>query len=227
MKQAKRLVLGNLGTKGEINTERLSRALLEHRNTPDPETGLSPAQVVFGRQMRGFLPRGDASLQVREDWRLSADRRAAAFAKRESQMQDRLQAGSKVLEQLEVGQEVVVQDPPANGKAGKWTKSGTVVEVLPHDAYFVRIHGSRTLTRRNRSHIKKIIPFCPEERIIPAASPEVEAVPEETIVERADKFVVTQPQRQWSRLSPEPHRHAPRGKPGENIISKLKQEEKQ
>ena len=227
VKQAKRLVLGNLGTKGEINTERLSRALLEHRNTPDPETGLSPAQVVFGRQMRGFLPRGDASLQVREDWRLSADRRAAAFAKRESQMQDRLQAGSKVLEQLEVGQEVVVQDPPANGKAGKWTKSGTVVEVLPHDAYFVRIHGSRTLTRRNRSHIKKIIPFCPEERIIPAASPEVEAVPEETIVERADKFVVTQPQRQWSRLSPEPHRHAPRGKPGENIISKLKQEEKQ
>ena len=46
-------------------------------------------------------------------------------------------------------------------------------------------------------------------------------------MEKADRFVVTQPQRQWVRLSPESHRYAPRGKPGENIVSKLKKEEKQ
>ena len=89
----------------------------------------------------------------------------------------------------------------------------------------IRIHGSRTLTRRNRSHIKKIIPFCPEERIIPTASPEAEAIPEEEVVEKAERFVVTQPQRKWVRLSPELHRHAPRGRPGEEIVSKLKEEE--
>ena len=56
VKQAKRLIEGNLGVKGELKTERFAQALLEHRNTPDPLTGLSLAMVVFGRKFRGFLP---------------------------------------------------------------------------------------------------------------------------------------------------------------------------
>ena len=68
VKQAKRLVTGNLGPHRELDTDRLARALKEHRNTPDPETGLSPAQVVYGRQLGGFLPWAESKLVVREEW---------------------------------------------------------------------------------------------------------------------------------------------------------------
>ena len=66
--------------------DRMARALLEHRNTPDPQTGLSPAQIIFGRQLRGFLPRPESAMYIREEWRLDAGKREAAFAKRQSRM---------------------------------------------------------------------------------------------------------------------------------------------
>ena len=115
VKQAKRLITGNLGPKGELDTDRMARALLEHRNTPDPQTGLSPAQIIFGRQLRGFLPRPDSSMQIREEWRLEAGQRKAALAKRQSRMQERLQQDARDLGELEEGQEVAIQDSSANG----------------------------------------------------------------------------------------------------------------
>ena len=140
-------------------------------------------------------------------------------------MQERLELDSKHLGDLEVGQEVAIQDPPAGGKAGRWAKSGTVVEKLPHDAYQVRVHGSRALTKRNRCYLRKIIPFIPEERLIPVSSPAAKSVPKETVLESAEKFVAVQPPRQWSRLSPEPHRHAPVARPGQDVVGALKRKE--
>ena len=65
-------------------------------------------------------------------------------------MQEKLQQGAKQLQLLRVGQEVAIQDPPSGGKAWRWMKSGTVVEVLLYDAYQVRIHGSRHMSKQNR-----------------------------------------------------------------------------
>ena len=140
-------------------------------------------------------------------------------------MQERLELDSKHLGDLEVGQEVAIQDPPAGGKAGRWVKSGTVVEKLPHDAYQVRVHGSRALTKRNRCYLRKIIPFIPEERLIPVSCPAARSVPEETVLESAERFVAVQPPRAWQRMSPAPHRKASAGSPGEDIISRLKARE--
>ena len=57
---------------------------------------------------------------------------------------------------------VAVQDQQAkNGKPGRWTKSGEVVEILPFDSYMVRIHGSRAATQRHRRFLRKITPFKP------------------------------------------------------------------
>ena len=79
VKQAKRLVTGSLGPWVEVDTDRLARALIEHRNTLDPETGLSPAQIVYGRQLRGFLPQADSKLAVKEELQLDAKRREANY----------------------------------------------------------------------------------------------------------------------------------------------------
>ena len=37
----------NMDSQGELDTDTFGRALLEYRNTPNPATRLSPAQVVF------------------------------------------------------------------------------------------------------------------------------------------------------------------------------------
>ena len=50
VKSAKRLVMSNLGHNGSLDTDAFARALLVHRNTQDPTTGLSPAMGIFGRE---------------------------------------------------------------------------------------------------------------------------------------------------------------------------------
>ena len=77
-------------------------------------------------------------------------------------MQEKLQQGARALPPLSCGDTVVLQDLQTNnGKPGRWTKSGEVVEVLPHDAYLVRIHGSRGVTQHNRRFLRKMNPFSP------------------------------------------------------------------
>ena len=226
VKQVKRLVEGNLGPRGEIDTDRLARALLEHRNTPDPQTGLSPAMILYGRQLRGFLP-SSTQTQVKQEWRIDVELREKAFAKKHSQMAERLSAGTKQLSELEIGDEVVVQDPSEGGKAGRWSKSGTVVERLLFDAYLIQIHGSRRVTKRNRIHIRKIRPFIPDEKIIPVTHPHAGEIPEETKTEVRERYTAIQPPRKWKRLSPEPHRQQPVGRPGQDVVGRLKEQEKQ
>ena len=162
VKSAKRLVMDNLGPRGSLDTDRFARALLAHRNNPDPETGFSPAQVIFGRELRDHLPALVNRYQPRQEWRQEADMRERALAKRHGRMEERLKHGSRVLPPLSCGDTVVLQDLQTNnGKPGRWTKSGEVVEVLPYDAYLVRIHGSRGVTQRNRRFLRKMQPFSP------------------------------------------------------------------
>ena len=74
---------------------------------------------------------------------MEADIREKAFAKRHCQMEERLNVGAKPLPPLSVGDTVTVQDQSDPKKAGKWPKTGAVVEILPHESYSVRIHGSK------------------------------------------------------------------------------------
>jgi hypothetical protein len=175
VKAAKRLIMGNLGPRGTLDTDRFARALMEHRNAVDPLTGLSPAMVLFGRELKGFLPAQMAKYQPRKEWRLEADLREQAHAKRHGKMADRLASGSRKLAPLQVGDTVVVQDQSNVYKPGKWTKTGEVVEVLPFDSFMVRMHGSSRLTQRNRRFLRKIVPFASQlaDRLPLAASPAV------------------------------------------------------
>ena len=224
VKQAKRLIEGNLGPRGQLETERLARALLEHRNTPDPLTGLSPAMIVYGRKLRGFLPDGSPP-SGNSEWRIDMEAREKAFAKRQSIAAERMNRSSRILTPLVRGDEVSVQDPPTGGKAGRWSKSGTIVECLPFDAYLVRIHGSRAVSQRNRIHLRKILPLAPEEIIVPTTSPEMTDIPEATKTEITERFVSVQPPRQRMRLSPEKFRQEPAAQPGEDVVQVLKRKE--
>ena len=51
VKTCKRLLMENMDSQGDLDTDTFGRAMLEYRNTPNPETRLSPAQVVYGRNV--------------------------------------------------------------------------------------------------------------------------------------------------------------------------------
>ena len=48
--------------------------MLEHCNTVDPLTQLSPAMIIFGRELKGFLPAVMTKYQPKKEWRLEADK---------------------------------------------------------------------------------------------------------------------------------------------------------
>ena len=55
-KSAKRLLRANMNERGDLDSVAITRALLEYRNTPDRDVGLSPAELLYGRNLKDFLP---------------------------------------------------------------------------------------------------------------------------------------------------------------------------
>ena len=171
VKSAKRLIRGNLTQTGTLHTDRLARALLAHRNTPCPVTGLSPAQIVFGRVLRDFLPLQPGKFQPRPEWRQAAEAREAAYANRHIRKAEQLSRGSKLLPPLQTGDHVAVQNQTGQNPR-QWLQTGVVIEAGPHSSYFVSIDGYRTMTKRNRQFLRKIVPFIqPTKSTTPLPAP--------------------------------------------------------
>ena len=162
VKHAKRMAMENLGPKGSLDTDKFARALLAHRNTPDPRTGLSPAQIIFGRPLRDHLPAPLMRLKPRAEWGLTAEKREAALAKSVRRMDEHLRRGAKDLPPLPVGASVAIQDPHSDGTPARWSKTGVIVDILPHQTYSVRVDGSRRVTQRHRRFLRQFTPFVPD-----------------------------------------------------------------
>ena len=155
----------------------MARALLSHRNTPDSLTGLSPAQVIFGRALRDFLPASPGRYVPRAEWRLTATNREIAHAKRHVRTEESLGARSRKLPDLSVGDTVSVQDQVGHTPR-RWSKTGTVVEISGHDAYLVKMDGSNRLSKQNRQFLHRLTPFkCDTDEVYDLASPSVIPVP--------------------------------------------------
>ena len=52
VKSAKRLLRSNIDATGGLDNDKFLRAMLQLRNTPDPDCKISPAQIVFGRPLK-------------------------------------------------------------------------------------------------------------------------------------------------------------------------------
>ena len=158
VKSAKRLIHDSLGPGGSLDTDALGRALLAHRNTPDPLTGLSPAQIIFGRRLRDFNPCSPGKYEPRAEWRLVAHDREIALAKRHAKMGETLTRGSKRLPPLQEGDIVFIQDQTGN-TSKRWSKTGKILESLGNDSYLVKVDGSNRLTKQNRQFLRCYKPF--------------------------------------------------------------------
>ena len=56
LKSMKRLLPENVSPSGEIDSDGYIRAVLQVRNTPGPQNGISTSELVFGRPWREVLP---------------------------------------------------------------------------------------------------------------------------------------------------------------------------
>ena len=108
----KRMIRDNLGPGGTLDNDRFSRALLAYRNTPDRDTNRSPAKVLFGRQIRDFIPSPIGKYQPRQEWLLKGEE---------------LTLKTKVLPPLAVGTVVSIHNQRGSHSM-RWDNSGVVVE---------------------------------------------------------------------------------------------------
>lgn len=174
MKTIKRLLAGNTGPGGAL-TDRFHKALLQYRNSPDPETKMSPAACLFGRPTRDLLPGIPDRYRPHTEWSDRLDLRERALSKRSSTRWDEHSQG---LTPLKCGDSVMVQNQTGR-HPNKWDKTGTVVEVLQYHQYAVRTDGSGRLTTRNRRFLRRYqpIPSSPPTTIPSFPPPEPPSIP--------------------------------------------------
>ena len=164
VKSAKRLLRSNINDRGDLDTVAITRAMLEYRNTPDRDIGLSPAEMLYGRSLKDFLPsKPDKFIQpqydnLRKEWKDVAEWREKALAKRGTKIMDKLNEHTNELPGLSVGDHVLIQNQLGNNPS-RWEKRGVIIEVLPYRQYKVRVDGSRKVTLRNSKFLRHYKPL--------------------------------------------------------------------
>ena len=162
VKKCKRLLMDNIEANGSLNNDKLLRALLQVRNTPDPDCNISPAEILFGRPIRdafSFInrkPKYD-NPNIRSVWKEAWASKERALKARFSRSQEDLNMHTRALTPLSVGDKVFIQNqhgPHPN----KWDRTGLVVEVGNFDQYRIKVDGSGRLTLRNRRFLRKYTP---------------------------------------------------------------------
>ena len=164
----KRLLEENIGPDGSINNDKIVRALLQLRNTPDRDCYLSPAEVLFGHRLKDAMPQLDKSAmvfespQIHSQWRQAWSAKEEAVRSRMVKTCERLEQHSKELPPLREGDTVFLQNQdPAARKPKKWDREGTVIQTGEHDQYLVKVHGTGRITLRNRRFLRKFIQRSP------------------------------------------------------------------
>ena len=82
VKSEKRLLRDNVGPGGNLDNDRFMRAVMQYRNTSMQDSRRSPAQMVFGRQMRDFLPALPHKYEPAKDWSVTQEYRERTLAKK-------------------------------------------------------------------------------------------------------------------------------------------------
>ena len=156
VKTAKRILTGNTGPRGSLNTDAASKALMQYRNTPIKGTDTSPAQLLLGRSIRDSVPQPPSAYKVSAKWQQMLRQREKSMSK-SADTSHQETSSRRTLDVLTVGTEVLIQ----NAESKRWDRSGMVVEVCPFRQYKVKVHGSGRYTIRNRIHLKPLLVFRP------------------------------------------------------------------
>jgi len=161
VKSSKRIIRDNTQPNGSLDNDRAARAILQHRNTPMADIGMSPAQLLLHREIRDHIPVNPSHYKLHRNWILAAEEREKLYARRNENIETTYNEDAHTLKPLTAQTTVMIQTK------GKWDKSGYIVEALPHRQYRVKVDGSGRVTLRNRRFLKPI----PSRTTRPAPTP--------------------------------------------------------
>ena len=165
VKTAKRLLISNTGPTGSLDHDNFLGAMLQLRNTPDPDCNISPAQILFGRPLRDALSFANrlekfSNPNIRPLWRQAWAAKEDALRVRMTRTTESLREHSRPLRPLTIGERAFLQNQQGTSPT-KWDRSGTIVESRGHDQYLVKVDGSGGLTLRNRRFLRAYTPATP------------------------------------------------------------------
>ena len=129
VKTSKRIIHDNTNN-GQLNTDKAAQAIMQYRNTPLQGINLSPAQILFHRQLRDHIPTNPSHYRLHKDWIISASQRETIVTKQLNVKSKYDQVSNNQLNPLQVGDHVLIQSLTQFGKK-RWNKSGKIIEVLP------------------------------------------------------------------------------------------------
>jgi hypothetical protein len=132
-----------------VENDKAARALLQYRNTPIKDIGLSPAQILFHRNLRDSIPVDPQYLRPHKSWLMAATNREKLMEERNAALSKRYNTFSKTLPVISIGSNVIIQDPNTR----RWNRHGIVVE-MEGRKYTIRINGSNRIVTRNRKFLK-------------------------------------------------------------------------
>jgi hypothetical protein len=161
VKALKELVL-KLAPSGDLSSEEFLAGLLEFRNTPHV-TGLLPAQIVFGHQLRSIAPAHRSSYASQWEEVMAARERTKVEVNAASKF--RFDSLARPLSPLPVGAPVRVQDT----KTKLCSQVGVIVAVGRYRSYRVKF-ASGCVLWRNRRFLRPMVPAAAEEE--DSAAPE-------------------------------------------------------
>jgi hypothetical protein len=141
---------------GSLDTDKIMRAVLQYCNTPMQDCRRSPAQIVFGRQMRDFIPSLTYKYEPAKDWAVTQEHRERTLANKREMDNQRWSHRTKALDDLEVGTAVAIQNQTGPNPT-KWDKTGIVLENKPNSKV-MQVDGSRRVTMRNRRFVRPMEP---------------------------------------------------------------------
>ena len=150
VKSAKRMLRENTSRDGSLNTDKVCQALLQYRNTPVKNIGLSPAQILLHRNLRDSVPVDPSSLKLNKHWVIAAQQRKRQLKGRNDRLAKAYNSSTRPLSVIPIGSRVLIQ----NQEDKRWTKSGTVVNQNDRK-YTIRVHESGRFITRNRRHLRK------------------------------------------------------------------------
>ena len=150
--------MSNTGPKGDLDTDPFQRAILQHRNMPDPVTKVSPTMCVFGRPVKDFIPILPGKYEPHRSWTDMMSAREEALRARHLKETEKWSEHTKRLPPLVVGDQVRIQNQTGPNPT-KWDRTGKVIEVRQFDQYDVRVDGTGRSTLRNRRFLRKFAPL--------------------------------------------------------------------
>ena len=125
-------IYDNVAPNGSLNTNAAAMAILQYCNIPLPESNLSPAQVLFHRQLHVHLPVKPCYYHLHKDWIISSKQREVILWS-PTKPANKRKIWLYVTQEhpaLEVGTNVIIHNT-RNSANSRWEKTGTTVEKVP------------------------------------------------------------------------------------------------